>query len=311
MIFQINLFKSIIEYSGLINSQILYSTSFLSYEIKNCHIFSFTNKAVFLSSSLNIELLCQDTLFFECSSNSNGGALFFSGGTNSKSMIQRICGYKCFLTTIGQGSFFSITTGTFNENFAFFISYSYCSDINRDIDGSSRLVKGYQNFSYCNSSNNFIYYRSGFNFRETTKSECKFTTISNCYSSKWTILELHEGISNLSYINFINNRHSSTSRGLIELRASSTSQFLNCIIFNSDLYTFYIYSGTLYLKNCYFNSLSFLGASVLNEEPLINSKTFILIHFQSYFCETNIKLVSIHNFKFFNFKIFLILLILN
>ena len=159
-----------------------------------------------------ISMKIKDSIFFNCSSSSAGGAIYFyCPSHNSNSELIRTCGYKCYTTSSEPYQFGHIVTKSnsiLNYNNGIFLSISKCS--NHEIPTSWHTINFYYSnisLNNFNSSYNRVKRISGFYISYPSKFTSSFNTIFNNFNIESVCIWFHsysnENI--LSYSNIINN----------------------------------------------------------------------------------------------------------
>ena len=188
-----------------------------------------------------INLLIQDSMFFNCSSDVSGGVLFFQCPNNGNLIMERICGNSCFAPNY-QFSFIDIHST--KKNILIYCSITKCSPDHLSRDQVLTINNGNTSINNFNSSHNRLYTNSVFSLTSTLNVNMSFLTIVDNLVTNSVAISMNLGSSNcdISYLNLIGNNSPS---GYVIYMYYSFYFYRNCIVidnFNSLFY--YIYSGS-------------------------------------------------------------------
>ena len=299
-----------------------FSDSFLSNSSKNQQIYithgsyfltfcifnffhSLTSGCVFFSSSNNLNMVLENSIFNHCTSQSYGGAISFRCSTNGGSAITKVCSFNCSAsdTSLDFGGLFSFTHTTSSKiNHYSLISVSFSGF---SIFGSNTIAlhSGKQQIININSSNNYGYWCSGLYCFNQYTSNCNYSTfINNNCNSICVASRYDNGASLLFNSNIVNN--TIINYGIIYNCGTSyiISSYFNL---NKNYLFTSVTQGTMYIINCYINHLFVItrleGGAISMGTTFSLINTFPLDDFSSKFCSNlNFKTSKKNNkLKFF------------
>lgn len=261
----------------------------ISFEIQNCFFSRLTeysqNGGVIFVCNGSYTMNVTDSMFYNCSSSGQGGAIFFNS-TNSN--IQRLCAHKC---SAARGHFADLQAS--GENYVDFLSVSFCSQV-----GSGyypvHLITGKQRVENTNSSMNDIFSGSGIRFYSPSSLMSSYCTYSNNKAIEGICIYFWSCSGTLSSVNIVHNN--SPTYGVVY--SNSGAPILTYCIFDLNQNTlFYVASGSLEVCNSFLNFSGLLSTSVAvsiaNNNSLSKKHTYILGFFNSYYCNTDIPLKTI------------------
>ena len=255
-----------------------------------------------------------DTIFFDCMCNGNGGAIYFSDGLNLS--LYRLCALKCKGTNNSHGQFAYIYSN--NYHIVEYISISKCYNIS---NGWSPVFFRYgnQNISNINSSINrnlqsaaiYYYYPNRMN-----SIHCTFYN-NRVLENRCIYFFGHSG--NIVRSNIVDNN--SPSLAVISVEGSGDYNFIESIFYDNKNTLFIVWAtNTIRLIHCIINHQFTLTTStppIYTALLITNStNTFTIIHYSTQFqlfdqliiCNTNNQDNTI---LFFNNKFFKVILIFN
>ena len=292
------------------------------YYLENCIFINFysieSGSCIFFSSTEIIKFLVELSSFENCSSESPGGAIFFSCINSGSSVITKTCGYKCNLfpkNDVIRGHFANIRTSNSGINILELITNYKCSYLDQSNGWYSIFFQnGNQKIKYINISFNKHYHISGI-------SPLSPNTIENSYSTFYKNFGL---VCNYFYqipinsiiknLNFINNYSPGISRGIIDISVNTNFIIIDSIFSNnSDLLFFISSSSTLTIKNSLIfqlKNLSIGSITFLNITYYTNNINN-LIYSNFYTRKCLIKLLTLNYYKFNYNVIFLLINFLN
>ena len=290
--------KSILNCDYLINKEIRYYSNF-DFLIDTCLFsrnieYSGNGGIIYCSEIIsNMDLI--RCIFFKCSCNNHGGAIWFvchlSQGSNVK--LFEVCASNCFS---GNSYQFAIIILYSNSKSQFeLLSLNKCNSIHTG--STSFLIQyGNSNLTFYNSSKNYNLRESGIYLAYLSKMESSFCSIINNNVSYERNIFLHDN-SNLflSFYNIINNN--SPFNGVITNSGGISSIYNSIFLYNINN-LFQIQSGEINLFNCNINH--FINSIIVNNISfkLINisynnTNTLQISHFNTIFCSfENIDLIS-------------------
>jgi len=134
------------------------------------------NGVIYFRTTHSVELLVEDCVFCECSA----GGIYFYCPNDGASVIMKVCVYNCHtsLSDFKSGQFAYIGTNNLKRNEIDMVSISQCGrEISNDKAHPLYLVLGIQKVIYLNSSNNKVYYYSGFSSSGSSKFNMSFSSL--------------------------------------------------------------------------------------------------------------------------------------
>ena len=286
--------------------------------ILNCYFFQLNSNsnggAINIISNLIIKLMILTCSFNKCTSISYGGAIYLNSQINGSFLITKTCGYFCY-NNGGHGisgQFCEIISNDLKYNIFDLNSITKCSP---NIDSilrwtSIRINNGIQIINNINSSFNYLNAQSGFWYQNSNSLISKFNTFFSNYAGHQTIaFTSGNNLRKLEYTNIIK-CNSPDQQGVIILYNNPIIYIENCIFLdnNPSYRLFYIDSGFLYLNNCFIKHITtFNFGSYTKFNCIISNlltKTYSLIHFNTYLCPARLLINSKKYYLFKNYLIF-------
>jgi len=219
------------------------------------------------------------SMFFNCSSSLNSGAIHLSNITNSQ--LRMICANKC----TGANNHFGQFRVT-NNNSINYLSVSFCSKIASGVY-SFCLVDGNNTICNTNSSLNNARDKSGIAILGDIHL-CQFCTFSNNNCSKGCCLYFRLNKSIISYINIVHNN--APDCGVLWLNYNTSLQMYNCIFdMNHDTLFLIQDKSSLVLSHCFVRHTEVPfsraeNATIIYESTIENQKTHLVHFFRSEHC---------------------------
>ena len=240
--------------------------------------------AIFLNS-LTINLLIEKTSFYSCSSDKNGGAVYFSC-TFGACIFNLICGEKCWGYN---GHLIYIITSNSLKNEAHFLSCARCPNLNTlGYRNSLYFENGIQILKNINSSlNNIKHQTPGIIIYLPNSVTSNFCTISNNKVTEAGItiwLQGGSGIRKLLQWNIVAN-NSPGGYGIIFSDYDGSSFIMSHCIFKDNLNT--LFSGGLTIEYCRIIHSGGIGAPNIISSNTLQTNTFLINHFSSYNCNAD------------------------
>jgi len=225
------------------------------------------------SYSLNVS----ETMFLNCSSSINGGAIYF---VSYNCELKMICAFRCSASNYGQYSY--IITSTMS-----IIEYN-------SVTSSSSILTGYHS----------VYLHNGnLSVKETNSSKNKVTQGSSIYVSTSLIYFIcHNtfcnsstshgiclGVSDCSgstlYCNIVSN--DCPLNGVIYV--SKGDHIIDFSIFDSNQQVlFFVFIGNLYVTNCFISHYVSISIGVNNS--YIKYPSMMIVHFDTQYCQADLPL---------------------
>jgi len=205
-----------------------YSVSGGSWLISQCQFIGLSNKAIYCSTS-SVKLVIGDCFFYQVSSSSNGGAVFYqsSGGSIG---IKRVCCYSCVTTSgYSYGSF--LYSPQHSNCLIYDSSFAKCV-INEPVHEQSSvlfLCSGIIHVQAANTSYNQLRSYLIALISSATSCNYSFSTISNNHAAWARILEVQSCNTCFYRDNFINNSVSDTNDCVFSQYGSGKTSFTQTI----------------------------------------------------------------------------------
>ena len=191
--------------------------------------------AISISQILS-KMVIEYSSFINCSSSSNGGAIYSL--STSSIILNCVCGEICKATSNGQ--FIYINSDKINK--IIFTSVIHCYPFPRTGTSACFSVSS-PRFENLNCSSIYLSQYS-FGGPSYYTSSINFTTVSNCYSDGTDGITISHYMTNAQYffLTFVNNSQSGTSNGLLHSSYSTVSIF-DSIFFSNSYYLFHVVGG--------------------------------------------------------------------
>ena len=227
-------------------------------DIKNCvfkriNSLKSGNGGIILVENFETQMKIKDTLFYDCSCDNNGGAIFFdSNFLSSSCTIEKVCAYNCYTTPNNSYQFGLIRVKKSFENKITIrdLSLSKCGNQSQ---GYCSLDLGYGNISVSNtnSSNNYNIERSIFGIYLPEIFEVIFSNFKNNkdLDGKNLLLEISTNKSTISFSNFIEN--DSPSNGVVFIDEYGYCVISHCVFNLNNNVLFNGFKGTLEISQNY------------------------------------------------------------
>ena len=219
------------------NSNINTSTNFYNNFIGELYLFgcyffrinSYNNKGGCIFNELSdCSLNLNECSFYNCSSTSYGGAIYFFSLCSN---LNKICFFHCFAITSGFHSYF-IRTNSNQNNSLIFVTISKCSPFYNNGYTSCYLRSGNQLLKNFNSSNNLCFESSSFeNYGPDSFNGIHCTFYNNTATQICIYFQTGSNERIINYSNFIKNQSPNLKLFLL----IGTSYNLNNFIFYENL----------------------------------------------------------------------------
>jgi hypothetical protein len=208
-------------------------------------------------------LLIESSSFFSCkTSSSQGGAIYFYNG-NSQCVLYGVCGYDCCSTYASGRSFFQfayilVNNGASSKNYVNYSSTSHCVNERSNSYNTYELEYGKICCPSINISMNKCYRHSGilaspFTDSNSVTSSMSYSSFVNNTSSESSCIYFHRGGTNheMKCCNILRNTQCTSTYGLL-LTETNLMIEDSCILENTATYIFYFYysSYSITLSNC-------------------------------------------------------------
>jgi len=166
------------------------------------------NGVIYFRTTHSVDLFVEDCVFCECSA----GGIYFNCGNNGASMLMRICAYNCHtsLSDFKSGQFAYVITKNIKRNDIDLVSISHCGrEVSSDKSHPIYLLYGNQKVSYLNSSNNKVYWYSGFSSDAALTFNMTYSSFYDNFASHSVCIYYHIAQRNndqkFSFCNFVRN----------------------------------------------------------------------------------------------------------
>ena len=250
------------------------------------NLFHENSSAIYYENRI-ITMIIQESMFFNCTSIKNGGAIYFNC-PEGQFGFKFICASQCYTSTSNWGQFSIVFVSEQNLIYSHYVSISKCSPINGYGNAPISFRNGNQSHYSCNSSLNFVFADSGIQCVNPNPSIISFCTFSNNKGSDRICVSMHAGIQTLQFSNILNNN--SPNHGVIWTNGLASNIVQNCILINNSGILFANYEGTMTVKSCWIEHNGFNKWSGIISTTLINSitNTLKITHYSSYFCNAEL-----------------------
>jgi len=251
--------------------------------------FSQKGAVIYISDGV-YTLFVSFSMFINCASLSDGGAIYFS---SYKSMQKMICSFNCSSSSNGQYAYLYATM--INE--AEYISISTCN-LKHNGRWPFILYSGNQVLASSNTSICKAFHGSGISIYEPTSFNGLYCTFSSNSVIDGICISFWSSSGLLSFSNVIQNN--SPSLGVV--RNYGGIQKIEYCIFNLNTGAlFNVQSGSLHISH---NYISHLGVSLTsNNNSMIETQSYLFQFFSSHYCNADIPIISIlsrsHNLNMF------------
>ncbi|EAX92248.1 hypothetical protein TVAG_164930 [Trichomonas vaginalis G3] len=257
----------------------------------NCIFITITTKSAIYFTNTNNKFLNSYCSFTNCSSNSNGGSIYFN--CNSSIVQYRTCGYKSKTNSYGHHSYVELVDKSNNKNYLYESSFYLCGNLEKSSTNSLYFgnieVKSI-NTSFCKAS-----YFSGILLNQPTSlSNVTYSSFCNTTSNN-LILSLDYGNYSFNFCNVLNNERKYSTLGTF-CAGGSTVLIENCSFLGNTGSEKEIYqydSGSITVKNSFCDRIidKTYGSVTTNNVQNISS-IHNLSHFSSYLCEAEFPIID-------------------
>jgi len=275
----------------------------LAYTVSDCMFISCSAElssggAIYISNSDGSQFLLAGSLFYNCSSKNNGGAVYLDN--QNRVQIERICFSNCYTkTTSSRGVciFHSMASTTSNQIINIeSVSSSNCGKTNYG-DGMLYLLRGQQRISNNNYSSCNGYYNAIFNIQPYGSINIHFNTISQSSSSQSACITIQSlstaPMASISFCNIIGNSVSNSifyisnygSRAVFQYLIFKWNNATNLGLIYNEYSTNQGYVSVL--NTILFANNGILGNGITSEAiTSSNAQTFTLTFYSTFFCQT-------------------------
>jgi len=241
------------------------------------------NGGVIFVISGSYSMYINNSMFYNCSSSLNGGAIFFY---SSNSCLGMICAHSCSATSLYHFAY--IKTSQVNQ--LEYLSVSKCSHTTSG-DRTICLDSGNQTIDNTNSSMNNANQCSGiytYTPSSFTSSHCTFS--NNKVSNSICVFFFSIiGTISMSYANIVHNN--SPSYGVVFANGGGSRKMMYCIFQNNQNTLFCVLSGSLEVSHSFIDHSGSLSTSIAvstaTNNTFTNRMTYQLQFFNSLHCNTD------------------------
>ncbi|EAX82707.1 hypothetical protein TVAG_033180 [Trichomonas vaginalis G3] len=248
-----------------------------------------TNSAIYFNVSNN-KFLNSDCSFTNCSSDTDGGSLYFN--CNSSIVQYRTCGYKSKTNSWGHHSYVQLVSKSNNKNYLYESSFYECGNLEKSF--TNYLCYGNIEVKSINTSFCKAFSGSGILLNQPTSlSNVTYSSFCNT-TSYYLILELDYGNYNFNFCNVLNNEHKESDYGTF-YADGSTVLIENCSFLGnteSGVEFYQDYSGSITVKDSFCDRIGKTKGSVTTINVQNISSIHHLSHFSSYLCETEFPILD-------------------
>ena len=256
----------------------------------DCIFIITTNSAISFEKSNN-KFLNSDCSFNNCSSNTNGGSIYFNC---SSSIVQyRSCGYKSKTNDQGHHSYVESVYKWNNKNYLYESSFYECGNLEKSFTNYLQYgnieVKSI-NTSFCEAN-----FDSGIILYEPTSlSNVTYSSFCNT-TSNYLILSLDWGNYSFNFCNVLNNEHKKSDYGTTFSAFGSTvlienSSFLGNTGPGKEFYQKRI--GSITVKDSFCDRIDKTYRAVTTNNVQNTSSIHNLSHLSSYLCEAEFPILD-------------------
>ncbi|EAX85992.1 hypothetical protein TVAG_020770 [Trichomonas vaginalis G3] len=249
-----------------------------------------TNSAIYFTNTRN-KFLNSYCSFTNCSSNTNGGSIYFNC---SSSIVQyRTCGYKSKTNSQeGHHSYVELVYNSNNKNYLYESSFYLCGNLEK----RATNLLWYGNIEVKSINTSFCEAGSGSGIYLTVPTSLSNVTYSSfCNTtSYYKILELDWGNYSFNFCNVLNNKHKESNWGTF-YAGGSTVLIENCSFLGNtgpgkEFYQ--DYSGSITVKDSFCDRIdkTFQLVTTNNVENIYSIHN--LSHFSSYLCEAEFPIID-------------------
>jgi len=278
---------------GYTGSQITISNSgnYLTHFVLFIGLMGQSRGSAIYASLSNVKLVIEDCSFIRCVNPSNYGAIYLELSSNSGSILNRVCGFKCQSSSHYQFGF--IQVDGMSPNCANLLTIAHCGT--PDLQHSSDFWNGNQSHTSCNSSFNQDYRVASFAFGGASMMRSTHMNIFGNYASEHGVI-LFQGASNnfFQFSNIVNNSQyniNSEGRGVIYNWMNPTTSIDHCIIKEcakyGNRYLFYCESGgSLSISECWLQD-NILNNGISQGNCFSVTETFSYMYINTRECQGN------------------------
>jgi len=220
------------------------------------------------------------SIFSNCSSIQNGGAIFYNDDSNI--YLSKVCAFKC---SAFHGLFSFQQTN--NQISLQWISLSNCENRINGY-GITKIIGGYQTIENSNCSMNIANYVSSVDIKSPSNHNCRFSTISNNHAISGICITFSDGSGNHEHTNIFHNN--GPNYGVVYIEEGARVVIQESIFDYNTNILFYIYSGFLNLMNSVIshNDELMSGSATNSNSTYSKAPSYFLTFFSTWNCLTDI-----------------------
>ena len=277
--------------------------------------FSNNGGSISFSLNLNVNILIETCLFWDCfTSLANGGAIYISTTLGSLS-LDRVCAYSCMITSgsTNHGQFIFLSQGTNMKSEINFSSAQKCAPLIVESHSCIYLINGFQIINNLNLSHNKAASISGIRLSPTRYSTIFYSSLNNNSASQTRCIELNSNYHEFFYLNIVENTQSLLNNGIIRTEVSTKSIFSNSIFVRNSLKYLFSNAGEMQIYECYIDEyMEISGVASFYNIFIGLTSTFSLSQLKTAFCDSCLpnevnsssQILPLHNFNKSNFNLF-------
>jgi len=246
--------------------------------------------AIYYSTKQPIELLIESSAFNNCSSYSNGGAVYYFA-TVGDLVLNGVCFSDCY-TESGSGQALYTYSGSASIHLFNMVSVHHCSPFigTSSLNQAMYISRGNQNHTRLNSSFNYANTHASFYINGVNSFSINFSNIvQNSATNSFVMrFETHSASGFMKYSNIIQNTSPITSQavlaiyGVIDITFSIFLQNYGVLFYKESIYSFTISKSVV----VHLGGFPISTGSSLNSVQTVTSmtETYSYSHYYTYYC---------------------------
>lgn len=258
----------------------------------NCIFITITTNSAIYFTNTNNNFLNSYCSFTNCSSNTDGGSIYFN--CDSSIVQYRTCGYKSKTNSQeGHHSYVKLVYNSNNKNYLYESSFYECGNLEKSF--TNYLFYGNIEVKSINTSFCEAAWDSGIYLGDPTSlGNVTYSSFCNT-TSYYTILSLENGNYNFNFCNVLNNEHKESDYRTF-YAFGSTVLIENCSFLGNtgpgkEFYQYY--SGSITVKDSFCDRIiDQTYGSVTTNNVQNTSSIHNLSHFSSYLCEAEFPILD-------------------
>ena len=227
------------------------------YYLSNCFFqniyYQFTSGGILFYENYHVNLVVEDSVFFNCSANGHGGVLYYScSGYQGSVVFNKVCVSNCYITN-NAGHYGSFSRVVISSNRFFNVEHSSiqnCFYLTFGFYHCISAIYGNQTTKSLNLSKNSVWHQA-FTFSTVSFFEMSYCNVLDTYIGGSYVLYLASGTSLKTFdkCNIINN--TSPSIGVIYIDGNDGGKINECIFSNNKDVLIGVPSSTVFVTNCW------------------------------------------------------------